>query len=282
MGHSPVLRVIGAALLFSTGGAAIKTGAFTGMQVASIRSGIAAIALILFIGTRARWSWRVAPIAVVYAATLVLFVTATKLTTSASAIFLQSTAPLFIVVLAPLLLHERFDRRDLPFVGAAAIGLALCFAGQPAASTTAPDPFTGNLLGAACSVTWALTLIGLRWGEQHLPGTALAAVIAGNVLAFASGITSIVPVPQATSAEWATLIYLGVFQIGVAYILLTSAVAHIQALHLSLLLLLEPVLNPIWTWLVRGEDPGIWTLIGGAVVITASAAQAFATKKTER
>jgi DME family drug/metabolite transporter len=279
MGHSPVLRVIGAALLFSTGGAAIKTGAFTGMQVASIRSGIAAAALLLVIGQRARWSWRVAPIAVVYAATLVLFVTATKLTTAASAIFLQSTAPLFIAGLAPLLLHEPFDRRDLPFIGAAALGLALCFAGQQAATATAPDPVTGNVLGAACSVTWAFTLLGLRWGERHAAGTALAAVIAGNILAFAAGITSIVPIPHATAAEWATLIYLGVFQIGLAYVLLTSAVAYVPALHLSLLLLLEPVLNPIWTWLVRGETPGTWTLVGGAIIVIASAAQAFATKR---
>jgi drug/metabolite transporter (DMT)-like permease len=244
------------------------------MQVASLRSGIAALALILWLRGGARWSWRVLPVAVVYAATLVLFVTSTKLTTAASAIFLQSTAPLFIIVLAPILLRERFDRRDLLFISAAAAGLALCFAGQPAATATAPDPFTGNLLGAASSVTWAFTLLGLRWGDQHAPGTALAAVIAGNVLAFASGIPALLPFPAAPPAEWFTLAYLGVFQIGLAYILLTSAVGHLPTLHISLLLLLEPVLNPIWTWLVHGENPGGWTLAGGAIVIAASAAQA--------
>jgi drug/metabolite transporter (DMT)-like permease len=271
---SPVWRVVGAALLFSTGGAAIKTGAFSGMQVASLRSGIAALALILWVRGGARWSWRVLPVAIVYAATLVLFVMSTKLTTAASAIFLQSTAPLYIVVLAPLLLRERFDRRDLLFVSAAAVGLAFCFLGQPAATTTAPDPLSGNLLGAACSVTWAFTLLGLRWGERRAPGTALASVVAGNVLAFASGIPALLPLPAASPAEWLTLVYLGLFQIALAYILLTSAVGHLPALHISLLLLLEPVLNPIWTWLVHGEDPGAWTLVGGAIVIIASAAQA--------
>ena len=275
MWRSLAWRVIGAALLFSTGGAAIKTGAFSGMQVASLRSGIAALALILWIRGGARWSWRVLPIAIVYAATLVLFVTSTKLTTAASAIFLQSTAPLFIVALAPLLLRERFDRRDLLFVSAAAAGLAFCFVGQPGATTTSPDPFTGNLLGAACSVTWAFTLLGLRWGEQRAAGTALAAVIAGNVLAFASGIPSVFPLPAASPAEWITLVYLGVFQIGLAYILLTGAVGHLPTLHISLLLLLEPVLNPIWTWLLRGENPGRWTMVGGAIIIAASAAQAM-------
>ena len=274
MRYPAVWRVVGAALLSSTGGAAIKAGAFSGMQVASIRSGIAAVALLLWVRGGARWSWRVLPIAGVYAATLVLFVMSTKLTTAASAIFLQSTAPLYIVALAPLLLRERFDRRDLLFVSAAAAGLAFCFLGQPEATTTAPDPVLGNVLGAACSVTWALTLLGLRWGEQHAPGTAVAAVIAGNVLACASGIPSLLPLPAASPAEWATLVYLGVFQIGLAYILLTSAVGHLPTLHISLLLLLEPVLNPIWTWLVHAENPGGWTLVGGAIVIAASAAQA--------
>lgn len=274
MWSSPAWRVVAAAVLFSTGGAAIKAGAFSGMQVASLRSGIAALALILWIRSGARWSWRVLPVAVVYAATLVLFVTSTKLTTAASAIFLQATAPLLIVVLAPLLLRERFERSDLLFVAAAAAGLGLCFVGQPAATATAPEPFTGNLLGAACSVTWAFTLLGLRWAERHAPGTALAAVIAGNVLAFASGLPSLFPFPGASPAAWLTLGYLGVFQIGLAYILLTSAVGHLPALHISLLLLLEPVLNPIWTWFVHGENPGMWTLAGGAIVIAASAAQA--------
>ena len=275
MQHPAVWRVVGAALLFSTGGAAIKAGAFSGMQVASIRSGIAAVALLLWVRGGARWSWRVLPIAGVYAATLVLFVMSTKLTTAASAIFLQSTAPLYIVALAPLLLGERFNRRDLLFVSAAAAGLAFCFLGQPAATTTAPDPVLGNVLGAACSVTWALTLLGLRWGERHAPGTALAAVVTGNMLAFASGIPALFPLPAASPAEWATLVYLGVFQIGLAYILLTSAVGHLPALHISLLLLLEPVLSPIWTWLVHGEDPGGWTLVGGAIVTIASGTQAL-------
>jgi drug/metabolite transporter (DMT)-like permease len=166
------------------------------------------------------------------------------------------------------------------FVTAAAAGLALCFLGQQPATTTAPDPFTGNLLGAACSVTWAVTLLGLRWGEQRAPGTAVASVVAGNVIAFASGIPTIFPLPAASPGEWATLGYLGVFQIGLAYILLTSAVGHLPTLHISLLLLLEPVLNPIWTWLVHGENPGGWTIVGGAVVIAASVAQATLSHRT--
>jgi drug/metabolite transporter (DMT)-like permease len=269
-----VLAVVAAAVLFSTGGAAIKIDAFSGMQVASIRSGIAAAALLVWLLGRVRWSWPAVGIGAVYAATLILFVTSTKLTTAASAIFLQSIAPLYIVVLAPVLLGERFRRRDLLFLAAAAVGLAMCFAGRATATATAPDPATGNLLGIMCSVTWALTLIGLRWGERRQEGTAMSAVVAGNLIAFLAGLPLLWPLPAASAADWATLAYLGVFQIALAYILLTRAVGHLPALHLSLLLLIEPVLNPIWAWLIRGESPGAWTLLGGALIVVAAAGQA--------
>jgi drug/metabolite transporter (DMT)-like permease len=85
----------------------------------------------------------------------------------------------------------------------------------------------------------------------------------------------------AEAADWGTLLYLGVFQIALAYILLTGAVGHLPTLHISLLLLIEPVLNPIWTWLVRGETPGPWALVGGAIIIAASAGQAALDNATE-
>ena len=271
----PRLQIVAAAVLFSTGGAAIKTAAFSGMQVASIRSGIAALALLLFLRGRIAWSWPTLGIAAVYAATLTLFVTSTKLTTSANAIFLQSTAPLYIVVLAPFLLGERFRSRDLGLLAAVGVGLAMCFMGGPESTVTAPDPATGNLLGVLCGVAWALTLIGLRWGERHGARIGMSAVVVGNAMVFVVGLPFLTPLPSAAVGEWITMAYLGVFQIAVAYLLLTSAVAHVPALDVSLLLLIEPVLNPIWTWLVRGEDPGAQTLVGGAIIVTATAAKAL-------
>ena len=276
----PRLQVIVAALLFSTGGAAIKTAAFTGMQIASIRSGIAAAALLFWMRGRVTWSWQTLAIGVVYAAALTLFVSATKLTTAANAIFLQSTAPLYIVLLAPLLLGERFRSRDLVFLAAVGVGLGLCFAGHPGATVTAPDPATGNLLGVICSITWAFTLMGLRWSQQYGEQIGISAVVVGNAMAFVVGLPFLWPLPSASAGEWATMAYLGVFQIGVAYIFLTSAVAHLPALDVSLLLLLEPVLNPIWTWLVRGEEPGIWTLVGGAIIVAATAGKAVYDSRT--
>lgn len=267
------LQAISAAVLFSTGGAAIKVAAFTGPQVSVLRSGIAAFALLLLARRRMTWSRPAVLIAFVYAATLTLFVLSTKLTTAANAIFLQSSASLYILALAPRVLDEPIHRRDLVFMVALAAGLVFCFLGQPVATTTAPDPVTGNVIGVICSVAWALTLLSLRWaeGREEQRGIGLTAVIGGNFLAALVSLPFALPLPQASAGEWAAVVYLGVFQIGLAYLFLTTAMRQLPALEVSLLLLLEPVLNPAWTWLVLGERPGTWTLVGGAVIVVATA-----------
>jgi drug/metabolite transporter, DME family len=276
--HSARLQAIAAAVLFSTGGAGVKVAAFTGPQVAALRSGIAAIALLLWLRSRVRWTPLVFGLAVIYACMITLFVNATKLTTAAVAIYMQSTAPLYLLVLAPLVLHERVHRRDVAYMAALAAGMVLCFWGETDASATAPDPGTGNVLAVLSGVTWALTLLSLRWAERERPdqNIGLSSVVVGNLLASAASIPFAWPFPTAApAAEWATLVYLGVVQIGIAYVCLTTAMRHLPALEASLLLLLEPVLNPLWTWAVRSEDPGPWVLAGGATIIMATAMKAI-------
>src|SRR4051812_19091539 len=134
------LQLAGAALLFSTGGAAIKAAGFTGWQIASFRSGVAALAIFLMTpAARRGWTARAVLVGVAYAACLTLFVLANRLTTSASAIFLQSTAPLYLLVLGPWLLAEPIRRQDLGFMLAVGLGLALFFIGVDAPAVTAPD-----------------------------------------------------------------------------------------------------------------------------------------------
>jgi drug/metabolite transporter (DMT)-like permease len=282
---TPHFWALAAALLFSTGGAGIKVATFSPAQVSALRSGVAAITLLLWmrISSRRRsrpadaaerlWSPPILAAGVIYAAMLTLFVAATKLTTAANAIFLQATAPLYLLVLAPLFLGERFHRRDVVYLLALASGMVLCFAGRPEPTGTASNPQLGNILGAASGLVWALTLLMLRYvGRADTSGeTTIAAVVAGNTFACIGALPVALPLPAAPIAEWATLLYLGVFQIGLAYVCLASAVRRLPALEISLLLLLEPVLNPIWTWLIRDEDPGGWTIVGGSVIVAATA-----------
>jgi drug/metabolite transporter (DMT)-like permease len=278
------LQVFAAAVLFSTGGAGIKAEAFTGLQVSALRSGIAALILIVLLrglyrrsGDANAWRLVLSPAmlatGVVYAATMTLFVLSTKLTTAANAIFLQATAPLYLLILGPLLLSERFRARDVAFLAGVAAGLVLCVIGQPEPTTTAPDPTTGNLLAVVCSITWALTLLGLRYVQRDHAhtGVGLSTVALGNLFASLAAWPFALPLPTASAAEWATIAYLGVCQIALAYVFLTAAIRVLPALEVSLLLLIEPVLNPTWTWLIRGEHPGTYTIIGGAIIIAATA-----------
>lgn len=272
------LEILAVAFLFSTGGAAIKAAAFTSWQVASLRSGIAAVAIWLFLPAARRLPraelGRTLLVAVFYAATLVLFVLANKLTTAANTIFLQATAPLYILLLGPWLLRERIGRRDVGFMVAVAIGMALFFLGRQTTFATAPDPVKGNLLAAISGVTYAGMLLGLRWiGTSG--GSPATAVVLGNLLAFLVAIPAALPFGRHAAGDWAIVIYLGVFQIGLAYAVLTRAIQHLPALETSLLLFLEPALNPLLAWAVHGEYPGVWALLGGALIMGATGVKSW-------
>ena len=285
------LQLIGAALLFSTGGAAIKAAAFTGWQIASFRSGFAALALLLMVpGARRGWSlrqaqgkfWQAVLVGLSYAGCLTLFVLANRLTTAANTIFLQSTAPLYLLILAPWILKEPVRRRDVGFMLVVAFGLMLFFVGVEQPAATAPDPVRGNLLALISGFCWALTVLGLRWlTAREGRGSPIAAVTSGNLTAFLVTLPFALPLGAHSITDWSVLVYLGVFQIALAYVLVTSAINHIPALEASVILLIEPALNPVWAWLVQGEVPGIWAMVGGAIILAATTAKSWTERRVE-
>lgn len=271
------LGVLAAAALFSTGGAAVKAASLSGWQVACFRAGIAAVALYLMLpAARRRPSRRTLLVAVGHAITMILFVLSNKLTTAASSIFLQSTAPLYVLLLGPWLLHERVKRRDLYFIVLVAVGLSLMFIGLDPASATAPRPFLGNVLALAAGLFWGLTVMGLRSLSQTADGRAEGSPAAATLWANAFACLACLPfaLPLASNrigaVDLAVVSYLGIFQIGLAYVFMTKAIRHVPAFETSLLLFLEPVLNPIWAWLVHHEQPSALSLAGGAVILAAT------------
>jgi drug/metabolite transporter (DMT)-like permease len=272
-------------MLFSTGGAAIKAAEFTGWQTASLRSGVAAVAILLMTpAARRGWSVRAVLVGFAYAACLTLFVLANRLTTAANTIFLQSTAPLYLLFLSPWLLKEPIRRQDLGFMAAVGLGLALFFVSAEAPIATAPDPMRGNLLALVSGFFWAVTVCGLRWlgagNGEH--GSPVAAVVSGNLTAFLVALPMALPLGSHGPVDWAVVIYLGVFQIALAYVLVTSALRHIPALEASLILLIEPVLNPVWAWLFQGERPGPWALFGGAIILGATTLKGWLDARSQR
>ncbi len=281
------LKMLAAALLFSTGGAAIKACSFTGWQVAGLRSGIAAVTLLVLVpAARRRWTRGQALVGLAYAATLILYVLANKLTTAANAIFLQSTAPLYMLLLSPLWLKEAVRRHDLFFMLALGVGMGLFFAGSEPARSTATNPLLGNILAAISAVTWALTVAGLRWiartegAEGGTPaGTAAGATVLGNLFVFVACLPLMFPMGEAGVVDWALVTYLGVFQIGLAYVFMTGGMRRIPALEGALLLLVEPVLNTVWAWLFHDEVPGFWARIGALLILAATAVHALRSER---
>ncbi|MEP7326642.1 MAG: DMT family transporter [Gemmatimonadota bacterium] len=279
------LQLVLAALLFSTGGAAIKSVAFSSWQIAALRSAIAAIAVwILAPEARRGWSWRTFVVAITYSITLILFVLANKLTTSANTIFLQSTAPLYLLLLGPWFLHEKVTRQDLLFMLIVGAGLGMFFVGREPAVATAPNPVLGNILAAVSGFTWAVTVVSLRWLGAHdpSPGAAKSAVVVGNGMAFLICLPFAWPFTYGTTQDWLLISYLGVFQIGVAYILVTAGLRQIPALEASVLLLVEPAFNPVWSWLVHHERPGNWALLGGGIIIATTVVKSVYDSRASR
>jgi drug/metabolite transporter (DMT)-like permease len=270
-GHAPRLLLVLAALLFSTGGAAIKLASLSAWQIACLRSGLAACFLLLVSREARRLSPRALLVGLAYAAVITLYVVSNRLTTNANAVFLQSTAPLYLLAIGPLLLRERLRRADLSTLLLMGLGMLAIFLGGDPVQATAPNPSLGNLVGCAQGLAWALTVAGLRWLGRA--GANLSAVLAGNLIA------CMVALPLALAAgdaqpidalDWVVCLWLGFFQIGLAYLWLGRGMREVPALEASLILFLEPVLSPLWTWLVHAEVPGAWSLVGGAVILLAA------------
>jgi DME family drug/metabolite transporter len=272
------LYALGAALFFSTGGTAIKLSSLSNWQIAGFRSGLAALLLWWLVPSWRRW-WSPSSLAVgvAFGTTLLLFVTANTLTTAANAIFLQYSAPLYVLLLGPWLLGEPSRRSDLALIALLAIGMLLFFIGQEVPSATAPDPLRGNFIGACAGVAWALTLLGMRWiaRQPDAVGGGGSVVIAGNVLAFAVCLPWVLPMPETTPVDWAIVFYLAVFQIGAAYFCLLRGIRKLRAFEISLLLSIEPVASGVLAWLVHGEIPGAMALVGCSLILSSVLLQAL-------
>jgi len=309
------LAIFGSAVLFSTGGVAIKWLSFGAWQVAGLRALFALVAVWWLVpGPVTMRGAAVMLTGVAQGSSMLLFVLANKTTTAANAIFLQSAAPLFIPLLASTVLGERATKRDLAAMAGIAAGLSFFFVGAQEPSATAPNPRLGDLFAIASGVAWACTVVGLRYlaredagwgragkttragdvvaaavgieiaadlGDGAAGGTAKGALLWGNLFVCAVALPMALPLPAADAADWGLLVYLGVAQVALAYRLLVRAVARVPALEASLLALFEPVLNPVWAFALLGETPTSWALVGAAVLATVTIARAAAGSRRE-
>src|SRR6266542_707057 len=262
---SPLLLVLGAAILWSTGGLFIKSTHLSAIELSFGRSLLAAITVALV--TR-REGFGLNPVSaitsILYAALLLLFVLATKLTTAANAIFLQYTAPVYVLILEPLFYKEGFRLRDLFTVGACIGGMSLFFVGK-----LRPQDIDGNLLALASGVCFALFFLLLRHSKAREVNRASSAIYGNLIVVLIAGPAFFSAARRGiSSSDFARIAYLGIVQIGVAYLLFTLAMRRgLRSLDASIVGYIEPVLNPIWVFLFIGERPSGWAIAGGAIII---------------
>jgi drug/metabolite transporter (DMT)-like permease len=254
-----IAAVAACALLWSTGGLFIKVISWNPLAIAGVRSLIGGIFILLYL-RRPRFTWSRAQIAagVCYAATMISFVAANKLTTAANAILLQYTAPLYAAILGWIFLGEKASWVDWVTIAVSLGGMTLFFFDKLSAGGLA-----GNLLAVLSGVFFAGALVFLR---KQKDGSPLESILISHA------ITIVVSLPflwrgGPSLVGWGALAFLGVFQIGLSSILLSYGVKHVTALQSLLTSIIEPLFNPLWVFLLLGEVPGPFAIAGGAIIL---------------
>jgi drug/metabolite transporter (DMT)-like permease len=255
-----VLLVI-VAVLWSSGGLLIKFVDWNPLAIAGARSAIAAVVIrAAFYRTALTWDYPQLAGAVAYAATVMMFVSATKLTTAANAILLQYTSPIWVALLGAWFLKEKTTVQDLVTIVLVFGGMFLFFMEKVSAGGLA-----GNILAVTSGLTMAILAVAMR-KQRH--GSPYGSVFLGNVLTFIIGLPFMVGTSPGISG-WIALAVLGLFQLGISYVLYSIAIKHVNALEATIITMIEPILNPVWVFLAMGEAPGVWALAGGALILTA-------------
>src|SRR4051794_12033362 len=258
----PPLLLLVTALCWSLGGVLIKSIDWPPMAIAGGRSAIA-IPVILLCIRRPRLTFSLAQIggALGYAATVILFVFATRMTTAANAIFLQYTAPIYVALMGRWYLSERASRIDWVVIAVALIGIALFFFDHLTVSG-----WWGNMIALGSGAAFASVALFLR---KEKAGSPVISILLGNLIVALAGLPFLLGAPSLGKNGLWCLLLLGTVQLGLPYVLYAAAIKHVTALEATLIPLLEPVLNPLWVMLALGERPGRWAIVGATLVLGA-------------
>ncbi len=195
-----------------------------------------------------------------YAATMLLFVPATKMTTAANAILLQYTNPIYIIIFGPLLAGEKSDWIDIAAVAGILAGMVLLLWGDLGGGQMA-----GNILALLSGVTYGGTTIFLRRAKNTRPSDSLNLSCLLSFL-FAIPFIAKAGLPQ-SAMSYPALLCLGVFQIGMPAVLLSIGIEKVPALSSVIITMIEPMMNPVWVALFAGEVPSASSIFGGLVIL---------------
>lgn len=258
-----ILQVLLCAAMWSMAGIFIKLIPWNSFVIAGLRSALAGTVAFLYLITKKMKfvvNRRSLAAGVSLWLTMTLFVSANKLTTAANAIVLQFTSPIFIIVLSAIFLKKRFTRADIIAVGVTMCGIALFFFDK-----LGSGHFFGNCVALLSGLTFGTYYITLGESPEN---ERLGGVVMANLMTFLVSIPFIfITKPELSGLPLLYIFILGVFQLGIPYILLAIGSERCPPLVCSLLGAVEPLLNPVWVLIFDGEAPGVFALVGGVIVI---------------
>lgn len=267
-----VLMLVLTATLWSTSGLWIKVISWSPLAILGGRSLVAMFVLWAYLRKpNFRVTWIQLLGSVCYVLTQFTFVWATKLTTAANAIFLQYASPIYVVVLGYIFLKERPHKADWVAMGLIFSGLFLFFGDK-----LSFDGAFGNILAILSGMTFSVVMLIMRGQRDNSPANI---IFIGNIIGFLVGLPFIFK-ETINLPNIGILLYLGLFQIGLSFVLYSISIKHVRVLESNLILTLEPILNPIWVFLILGERPGPLALVGSALVIGAVTFRAVVSART--
>ena len=260
--YKGIIATIAAAVIWSTGGLLVKLitlDAFTILFYRSLYAGL--FFLIVFRREALQFDRRALLISVCYAPLLICFVSATKLTTAANAIFLQYIAPAIVLIAEPYFLKTRLKRYNVITVVVCIAGLSMFLLEQKTQNNWWGDGIA--LLSGLFSAALILSLKASNRSQQS------SGILLGNILVVLVTLPLFLQSGPATVSEHGMLAFLGLIQIGLGYALFTYGQRRISAIESSLIAMLEPILNPVWVLIGYHEIPSAWSVAGGIIIVMA-------------
>lgn len=271
------------AFLWSTSGFFIKYLTISAFQISFFRSAIAALTVYVITVVRKqnlKFEFDVVSnlAAIFYAGILILFVLATKMTTAANAIFLQFTAPMYLVVLEPLILKTRFEPKNVITIIICVLGMVLFFFGKLEIGN-----IYGNLIAICSGLCFAMFSLLLKYKRvKHKSPNTLNNVITGNALVAVIAGCIIFPNFTLNTTESLILLYMGAVQIGISYIIFNEGIKYVSATESMIIATLEAMFNPIWVFIGIGEAPSVYSIIGGVIIFGAIIWRSFSSKNVDK
>ena len=247
--------------MWSLGGLLIKSIPWPPLAISGMRGGIAAIVIYIYSRNDKITITKDKIIAACfYTLVVTLFVMANKLTTAGNAILLQYTAPVYVALFGYMFLGERSTFVDWATIIILLLGLALFFFDD-----LSFDGYLGNVLAILSGMFFAGLTLLLRKQKDDSPSDS---IFLGNILTLVIGLPVIVGGTEFDLNSIILILLLGVLQLGIPYILYTTAIKHVTALDAIIFPVIEPILNPILVFIVLGETLGSWSVFGGALVLS--------------